>query len=77
LSWQRLNKFAAHPFDNSDDSCRMTEMRFLGIGDSCDLGSLYRRLIGDGHAVRVHVGNALCRGTLVWPSFNLVIQHKD
>jgi len=39
-------------------------MRFLGIGDSCDLGSLYRRLIGDGHAVRVHVGNALCRGTL-------------
>jgi phosphoribosylamine--glycine ligase len=39
-------------------------MRFLGIGDSCDLGSLYRRLIDDGHAVRVHVGNTLCRGTL-------------
>ena len=39
-------------------------MRFLGIGDSCDLGSLYRRLIQGGHDVRVHVGNALCRGTL-------------
>ena len=39
-------------------------MRFLGIGDSCDLGSLYRRLIQDGHEVRVHIGNALCRGTL-------------
>ncbi len=39
-------------------------MRFLGVGDSCDLGSLYRRLIGDGHAVKVHVGSPLCRGTL-------------
>jgi len=39
-------------------------MRFLGIGDSCDLGSLYRRLIGDGHDVKVYVDSALCRGTL-------------
>jgi phosphoribosylamine--glycine ligase len=39
-------------------------MRFLGIGDSCDLGSLYRRLIQDGHEVRVHIGNELCQGTL-------------
>jgi phosphoribosylamine--glycine ligase len=39
-------------------------MRFLGIGDSCDLGSLYRRLIQDGHEVRVHIGSALCQGTL-------------
>jgi phosphoribosylamine--glycine ligase len=39
-------------------------MRFLGIGDSCDLGSLYRRLIQDEHVVRVHIGNELCRGTL-------------
>ncbi len=39
-------------------------MRFLGVGDSCDLGSLYRRLIDDGHAVKVHIGSPLCRGTL-------------
>jgi len=39
-------------------------MRFLGIGDSCDLGSLYRRLIGDGHDVKVYVDSTLCRGTL-------------
>jgi phosphoribosylamine--glycine ligase len=39
-------------------------MRFLGIGDSCDLGALYRALIADGHAVKVHIGNPLCRGTL-------------
>jgi phosphoribosylamine--glycine ligase len=39
-------------------------MRFLGIGDSCDLGSLYRRLIQGGDEVRVHIGNPLCQGTL-------------
>jgi phosphoribosylamine--glycine ligase len=39
-------------------------MRFLGIGDYCDLGALYLRLIEEGHEVRVFIGNPLCRGTL-------------
>ena len=39
-------------------------MRFLGVGDYCDLGALYLRLIADGHQVKVSIANALCRGTL-------------
>jgi phosphoribosylamine---glycine ligase len=39
-------------------------MRFLGIGDYCDLGALYLRLIEEGHEVRVSIGNPLCGGTL-------------
>jgi phosphoribosylamine---glycine ligase len=39
-------------------------MRFLGIGDAADLASLYLRLAGDGHDVKICIGNPLCRDTL-------------
>lgn len=39
-------------------------MRFLGIGDTCDLGALYMRLLADGHAVRVFVADPLAQGTM-------------
>ena len=39
-------------------------MRFLGIGDTCDLGSLYRRLVEEGHEVRVSATEPLAEGTL-------------
>jgi phosphoribosylamine--glycine ligase len=39
-------------------------MRFLGIGDNCDLSSLYLRLIGEGHDVKVSIDKPLCHGTL-------------
>src|SRR3954469_6090831 len=48
-------------------------MRFLGIGDNCDLGALYLRLVEEGHDIRVFIGNPLCRGTLA----GLVEQTSD
>ena len=39
-------------------------MRFLGVGDYCDLGSLYLRLAGEGHEVKISVTEPLCHGTL-------------
>src|SRR5437016_220382 len=39
-------------------------MRFLGIGDYCDLSSLYLRLVEEGYEVKVHISKPLCRDTL-------------
>jgi phosphoribosylamine---glycine ligase len=47
-------------------------MRFLGIGDFCDLASLYLRLQDEGHEVKVHVATDLCRDTLAG-----LVRHVD
>jgi phosphoribosylamine--glycine ligase len=47
-------------------------MRFLGIGDFCDLSSLYLRLIEEGHQVKVHISQPLCRDTLAG-----LVEHTD
>src|SRR4051794_20685820 len=39
-------------------------MRVLGIGETCDLGSMYLRLIAEGHDVRVAVSEPLAAGTM-------------
>ena len=39
-------------------------MRILGITETCDLGSLYRRLLADGHEVRISVSEPLAAGTM-------------
>jgi phosphoribosylamine--glycine ligase len=39
-------------------------MRFIGVGDYCDLGALYLRLIEEGHEVKISIDHPLCRGTL-------------
>jgi phosphoribosylamine---glycine ligase len=48
-------------------------MRFLGIGDFCDLSALYLRLREQGHQVRVSIAEPMCRGTLA----NLVPRAED
>jgi phosphoribosylamine---glycine ligase len=39
-------------------------MRFLGIGDTCDLNALYLRLTAAGHDVKVSITEPLCHGVL-------------
>lgn len=39
-------------------------MRVLGVTETCDLGSLYLRLLQDGHEVRVSVSEPLAAGTM-------------
>lgn len=39
-------------------------MRILGITETCDLGSLYLRLLAEGHEVRVTVSEPLAHGTM-------------
>jgi phosphoribosylamine--glycine ligase len=39
-------------------------MRFLGVTETCDLGSLYMRLLAEGHEVKVFVEEAGAQGTL-------------
>ena len=39
-------------------------MRFLGVGDYCDLASLYLRLAAEGHEVKVSIAEPMCRSTL-------------
>lgn len=39
-------------------------MRYLGIGDYCDLSELYLRLVAEGHEVKVFIGNPLCKNIM-------------
>ena len=39
-------------------------MRVLGITETCDLGSLYLRLLGEGHEVRISISEPLAHGTM-------------
>ena len=42
----------------------MRGMRVLAITETCDLGSLYQRLIGGGHQVKVSISEPLANGTM-------------
>jgi len=40
------------------------DVRVLGISETCDLGSMYLRLLSEGHDVRVTVSEPLAAGTM-------------
>jgi phosphoribosylamine--glycine ligase len=39
-------------------------MRFLGVGEFCELSAMYLRLADAGHEVRISIAEPLCHGTL-------------
>jgi len=39
-------------------------LRFLGVGETCDLGDLYLALLKEGHEVRISISEPLAQGTL-------------
>jgi phosphoribosylamine--glycine ligase len=39
-------------------------VRFLGVGDNCDLAALYLDLAAHGHDVKVVIRNPVCRDIL-------------
>ena len=39
-------------------------MRFLGVAETCDLASLYLRLVAEGHEVKLSISYELAQGTL-------------
>ena len=39
-------------------------MRFLGIGDYCELADVYVRLAAEGHEIRVSISEPMCHGIL-------------
>lgn len=43
----------------------IVDMRFLGVGNSCDLGDMYLRLLAKGHEVRVFASELSEHGTMV------------